>query len=513
LNATSWLHLRVYLLEARPTHGNHRPLGQLGEMTSTATRVALVFSLVCAATSIVSVRAPAGDSASLPVQITHTGQIVRGDRGHTIERTFVVPPGAAQLDIDFAVSHGDTVVALDFGVRGPNGWRGWSEDRNDHIHIDASSASYGYLPGPIEAGVWSVIVGVANVADTVPYRVAIRVSGTRDAAAPVLQTRAGWYVGDLHAHSGHSDGYHINADGTREPVSVRDVSAAAERAKLDFVAVTDHNTTSHWLDLDRAQTANARVLLLHGSEITTYRGHFNAIGARRPGDLSLNFTRPMAVLTRDWAERGAFVSINHPLSADDEWCGGCRWADLDPIAIGSVGGIEIANGPTGGDLPAWRLWADLLNTGLRLVAVGGSDAHDPAGERPLGRPATVVHASALSETAIVEGLARGEVYVRTDGVAGPSIDMRATSGSTSTVMGGTLPSGHVTLTAHIDGARGQDCLWIKNGREIAVHGLASNSADASIDADATAGDWFSLIVRAHGRPTLLSNAVYIDPAR
>ncbi len=488
-------------------------LGILGEMTSTATRVALAFSLVCAATSIVSVRAPAGDMASLPVEITHAGQIVRADRGRTIERTFVVPPGAARLDIDFTVDEGVGNVALDFGVRGPNGWRGWSEDRSDRIHIDASSASYGYLPGTIEPGDWSVIIGVANVVDAIPYRVSIRVSGGSDAAPPTLQTRTGWYVGDLHTHSGHSDGYHVNADGTREPVTVRDVSAAAKRARLDFVAVTDHNTTSHWLDVDRAQTANAHVLLLHGSEVTTYRGHFNAIGARRPGDLGLNFSRPMSVLARDWAAHGAFVSINHPLSTDDEWCGGCRWTDLDRHTLGSIGGIEIANGPTAGDLPAWRLWADLLNAGLRLVAVGGSDAHDPIGDRPLGQPATVVHASALSEAAIVEGLARGEVYVRTDGVSGPSIDLRAMNGSASTVMGGALPAGHVTLRARIEDASGQELVWVKNGREIAVSRLDSDSADASIEADASAGDWFSIIVRTHGRPTLLSNAVYIDPAR
>src|SRR5262245_3902185 len=196
-------------------------------MTSTATRVALAFSLVCTATSIVSVRAPAGDTASLPVEVTHAGEIVRADRGHTIERTFLVPPGAAQVDIDFTIDDGDGNLALDFGVHGPNGWRGWSEDRNDRIHIDASSASYGYLPGAIEPGVWSVIVGVANVAGAaVPYRVSIRVSGGRDATPATLKSDAGWYAGDLHAHSGHSDGYHINADATREPVTVRDLSAA-----------------------------------------------------------------------------------------------------------------------------------------------------------------------------------------------------------------------------------------------------------------------------------------------
>jgi len=163
------------------------------------------------------------------------------------------------------------------------------------------------------------------------------------------------------------------------------------------------------------------VLLLHGSEMTTYQGHFNTIGARRPSDYRLGPTRPMRRVLEDAASDGAFLSINHPLSPkDDEWCVGCGWANRDSDTIDGVRGVEIVNGPAVGDRsPAWQWWADLANAGHRLVAVGGSDSHDPAASnRRVGQPATVVYASALSEDAIVAGLRSGRVYVRTTGAGG-----------------------------------------------------------------------------------------------
>ena len=51
---------------------------------------------------------------------------------------------------------------------------------------------------------------------------------------------------------------------------------------------------------------------------------------------------------------------------------------------------------TDGDYPGWTWWADALNAGARLVAVGGSDVHDPRGGRArLGYPSTVVWAVSL----------------------------------------------------------------------------------------------------------------------
>lgn len=362
--------------------------------------------------------APSADAPSFPVEIDREGVVSAADRGHTIEDTFAVPPGTRQIDIDFDYDRDDTSkpIQFDIGLRSPDGLRGWSEDHRAHIHLDATSASYGYLPGPPLPGNWSVLVGVASVPERTRYRLSIRLSSDLSGPRGALKSQPGWYAGDLHTHSGHSDG-RIASSNT--PVTVEDLATAAVQRGLDFLAVTDHNTSSHWIDVDRAQAATSRVLLLHGREITTYHGHFNAIGERHTSPFALNLSGPIHALMTDASSDGSFVSINHAWLADDEWCPGCHWVERDPQTIAAAQGLEVANGPTVGDLPGWDLWVRLLNAGDRLVPVGGSDVHDlVAGDRRIGEPTTVVYANALSEDDIVTGLKSGRVYGRTDGPNG-----------------------------------------------------------------------------------------------
>src|SRR5262249_52863749 len=144
---------------------------------------------------------------------------------------------------------------------------------------------------------------------------------------------------------------------------------------------------------------------------------FNALGERRFTDFRLRPDRAMDRLMRDVHVDGAFLSINHPWLDDEENCGGCGWADRSAAVIAEGDGVEVVMGSSPashGDWPGWGWWADRLNHGAHLVAVGGSDVHDP--ESPsahVGRPTTVVFASELSEDAIVAGLKSGRVFVRT----------------------------------------------------------------------------------------------------
>ncbi len=488
-------------------------------MTSTAVRAGrillLSLAVVFAFGSTVIVRFPSDGVTAAEGWLVQTGRLTSADRGHVIERAFSVPANTQQIDIDFTFSPTDRPTEIDLGVRSPRGIRGWSEDRIDHVHIDLASASLGYLPGPIDAGPWALLIGVAYVPDLahVRYHAEIRTSATLDPPRPTLRTGEGWYAGDLHTHSGHSDGYRRLGDGTRRPVSVADIQAAALREHLDFAAITDHNTISHWVDVDRAQLGDPRLLLLHGTEVTTYQGHFNALGGRRLSDFQLGIERPMARVLRDAAADGAFVSINHPWLADDEWCMGCRWTPTDDRTIDGAQGIEIVNGPLSeGSLPGWRMWAGLLNAGHRLVAVGGSDTHDPTtGDRPIGRPATVVHAAALSERAIVAGLQRGLVYIRTEGVDGPSLDVTAAGALSTAAMGESIRAGRIELRASIGGAQGQECVWMKRGDAIRVDRIRSAAAVLTLATDAAPGDWFSVVVRNARSATALSNAIYVDP--
>jgi predicted metal-dependent phosphoesterase TrpH len=74
--------------------------------------------------------------------------------------------------------------------------------------------------------------------------------------------------GELHCHTWHSDG-----DGSQ----LERVLLAHERG-LDFLAVTDHNTTSSQLEL--AGLADCGLILIPGMEITTFRPDGDTGGVR-----------------------------------------------------------------------------------------------------------------------------------------------------------------------------------------------------------------------------------------
>ena len=85
--------------------------------------------------------------------------------------------------------------------------------------------------------------------------------------------KAGWYKGDLHLHSNHSDG----------KVSVAEIVAAAEKAGLDFIAITEHTNKNvrQWND---PAYRSRRMTLLYGAEWTVnrYIDHRNVVAITAP---------------------------------------------------------------------------------------------------------------------------------------------------------------------------------------------------------------------------------------
>ena len=420
-----------------------------------------------------------------PEDVVLRGELTRNDYKRVFERTFDVPSGVSRLQVELRFTGADARTVIDLGLRDPERFRGWSGGGQQTIVIGETRASLGYVPGRIIPGTWAVTLGVPNIRagrhDS--YTVTIHMQSEDDAVGPVLRAEPGWYAGDLHSHSGHSDGRTVLASGARIPVPVHRVFDAARAARLDFIALTDHNTTSHWLDVDRLQQYYGSLLLLHGREITTYHGHSNAIG-------------------------NEFVTINHPMRFDNEDCMGCRWDRVDAATLSTVQGVEVVNGDS---FEGWKFWAELLNRGFRFTATAGSDEHTPeeTEDRRIGTPATIVFATALSERAIVEGLRSGRVYIRTQGVDGPELEFFAESGGRRFEMGAEMPaSGKVTLRAHVTRAAGQRVAWIRNGKPIAEAPIPANG-NVMLEADDHPGDWFALVVNDNGHPTLFANAIYV----
>ena len=453
-----------------------------------------------------------------PRIITIDGRLTRADYERHIEREFQVPAGTRRVEIEYAVSGAERRTVVDLGLRGPSGLRGWSGGGKRSIFVSALGATPGYLPGAIESGTWAVLLGVPNIRDGSDdtYQVTVRLFDTDlPPATRVIRPGPGWYAGDLHAHSGHSDGRALSLSKAATPTPAHRVFDAAAAVGLDFVLLSDHNTASHWLDVDRLQPYYDSLLLLHGREVTTYRGHANTVGETAFHEFRL--PRPDASpagLLATIRANGAFISINHPLRPDDETCMGCGWNVDAAETIEQVHGVEVVNGALrDGSLDGWAFWARLLNRGHRLTAVGGSDEHtiDAPLDQNLGTPATVVFARELSEAGIVEGLKSGRVYIRTQHARGPALEFSAESGGHVYQMGETIPAARaasLALRVDLRGAEGQTVEWIRNGEPFAAQPVGAGDLRRLVEA--RDGDWLSVVVRdGAGRATLIANAIYI----
>src|SRR5215831_8290208 len=82
--------------------------------------------------------------------------------GDYADVAFVVPAGTQEIRI--AHSDGSATDILDWGVWSPDGYRGWGGGLTDDAVIGIAQSSRGYLPGPITAGTWTVVVGKAQLA-------------------------------------------------------------------------------------------------------------------------------------------------------------------------------------------------------------------------------------------------------------------------------------------------------------------------------------------------------------
>jgi hypothetical protein len=399
---------------------------------------------------------------------------------------FQVPAGTIRISMKFSYSHQEERTALDMGVSGPHGFRGWSGGDKDGFTLSLSDATPGYLPGPIEPGSWTLLLGVPNIRENVISEFTAEVyfdrSSRQEVVDPLLSLhlRSGpaWYRGDLHMHTAHSDGFCQSRTGQKVACPLFLTVEAALARGLDFIAITDHNTLSHYDAERELQPYFDNILLLPGREMTTYQGHANLFGTTSFLDFRVGSPEipDMNSMLRHVQSLGAVSSINHPAASSGENCMGCGWTPATPVDYHLIQAVEAVNGPNAdGEHGGVAFWQGLLNEGYRLTGIGGSDNHDSEipvpGPRSVGYPTTVIRAADLSTPSILAGLRAGHVFIDTEGVNGRFLDYSASAAGGHADMGDTLaiPSdARIQLTVHVKHVRGAHLAIIQDGRTQAM---------------------------------------------
>jgi hypothetical protein len=303
--------------------------------------------------------------------------------------------------------------------------------RKERFQIGRDGASEGGIPGPLQPGAWRLVLYKRLLPDDLEVRLLVTadLGGQRPAASDpgaepadalsaltfsgvCLNHEAGWYCGELHLHSRESTG--------RTSVAV--IHETARTHGLDFIAVSDHLTASHWLRLEELDRTRGP-LLMQSMEVSGERGHATVHGLTEwvnpfvddNAELGAFLGMPDGYSMETIADRvhrqGGLFCINHPLSGSVAW----RYRDF-PMAKADL--LEVVCLPDGSTSFLYStLWDRFLCGGMRLTGVGSSDSHDPHDRGPwaMGRIRNWVRAESLCQAGILAGLKAGCAYVSVDG--------------------------------------------------------------------------------------------------
>lgn len=465
--------------------------------------------------------------------LTLRGEITGKDHQSYREVPFTVPAGTGRITVQFEYTGKESKTTIDLGLLDPDGFRGWSGGNKSIFTVSASDATPSYLPGAIRPGRWSLLLGIPNIRKDTRAEFTARIWLGREGQPywqpPIanlpLQEKAAWYRGDLHMHDAHSDGSCKSRKGVKVPCPLFLTAQAATERGLDFISITDHNTSSQANAIRELQPYFDSILLIPGREITTFSGHANLIGPVAPLDFRVSGDRDWNALLRDAARLQGIVSINHPVRPSGEVCMGCGWTALPKADPSLLQAVEVVNGMDA-DTPYSGIpfWESLLNAGHRLTAIGGSDNHDASrmlpdvGGGPVGMPTTVVRARALSMPEILAGLRAGHVFIDVQGSRDRSLVFSARTGDTEAQMGDVLSAPSASTVAfemRADNLSGAHIEMIQDGR------ILQPETDLSIKQAAQAlrfdwrsdgrRHWLRVNVRdADDKLLLVGNPIYLN---
>ncbi|NLV43231.1 MAG: CehA/McbA family metallohydrolase [Candidatus Hydrogenedentes bacterium] len=307
----------------------------------------------------------------------------------------------------------------------------------------------------------------------------------------VLNKATRWYCGELQAYSSAGTGTE----------DVASLVKRAEKANLDFLAITDRNTLAA---ADDPAYRSDRLACLPAMEWgTNEKGIALVYGPRTMLEPPTSVMAAQAECIRVQAQGGAWA-IAHPAFPGKPWQWGLSfvngvqvwfrgWREAPPMSLQHLG--EAAKERKDGELihsiaaaaaainfgelsanGQGNLFYDYeLVRGLMAGIIGGSGSGSP--KVPLGRPLTYIHTRELSVPALLEGLRLGRTYV-SSGPDGPKIYFGAdvlSDGKTDVGIGGIIPLNvEVSFEVAVENALGMKLQVIENGRPIRTIPINSN---------------------------------------
>ncbi|MFD0868987.1 CehA/McbA family metallohydrolase [Paenibacillus residui] len=232
--------------------------------------------------------------------------------------------------------------------------------------------------------------------------------------------RAGYYGGDNHSHTKHSDGVHTVAENSASVYNNR---------LLSWLWSSDHNTDSQGPDTDAVtESYNGRFLSLPAAEITTKSGHALAFGINGVPRYDINDPES----GYSWQDsidevtgQGGLFYIAHPFDQTYTFRNPYQWTGFT--------GVEVWNGTwhaldNGVNERAFRFWDEINIRGDgKYYGIANSDGHT---KDKVGDPYIKGKIGGLSKQNVLELLRNGGYY----GSNGP--ELRFSIGGVD--MGGTL---------------------------------------------------------------------------
>jgi hypothetical protein len=240
---------------------------------------------------------------------------------------------------------------------------------------------------------------------------------------------------DGHVHTRHSP------DAVTDPHALL---ALAHRLGLDAILFTDHGSTRA-----AGEVVGDMVLSAPGQEIGGQFGHAVMWNTQPPASTTRAFRTSLAQRSAFAHDNGGLIVLAHP----GWWIRGNRqdpagWITPEAIVSGGrsadIDAVEIWNGVY--SVPTRKLvdaWVHLLDLGIYVPVVGGSDFHNARIHR-LGHPRNVALCKTRDIAGVLEAAKHGHLYI-TDG---PSLVFTANDALPGDVVSG-QPGDPIHITLEV----------------------------------------------------------------